>query len=599
MSIYTYLIVVVVIIQLFTSKIIKKFEYLLPVSIPSTLVILICAILNYYFILFFFNDNEKLRPSKTWFWIAATIGGICFAIFLFLYSKIPGVFNNYFKIINILLITFFVVASLSGKRACKARDLSGASFKTATAMFKLIILLGILTIFQYKFFDFLPLPYLMLNLKSFITLIKGLGDAEEIENMFKDVPEDILNMGFFDFNVCGDKSSFSPHKLFSTIVEQIEKCRDLGFWFWVALGVYCLITIGFFIGIFTLLTELSFGGGMAWYGYVIASVLGIINFYRYFKVIFVNGDDTNKLFKKTNAFLDPIITTLQLIALSGIALIVGVIVYIVLFFVLFAVDFLSVFDMYQNEFIFGLEPQIYCDGIRFVFEGWFYYQIGKFFYKTINIGIEFNQKSSPTNDCNRPKKLWINNKQVQNESVSYRSGIYSFLAKSKTFYNLMATISNSKDEPIFNEEVFNGRLDGFPLYQGLSLCNVNSGDKCKDTKLSHFFGQGTTQKDNNIVDIKKREYNKNVGAEIPKDGMISFKLLPFIYSLYLVYKLGQYSGFTKFIEQRLVLDAEQSMETFTNYDSNLNKKSKKKKIKRKKKPKPHKNNYLEKKKITK
>ena len=110
----------------------------------------------------------------------------------------------------------------------------------------------------------------------------------------------------------------------------------------------------------------------------------------------------------------------------------------------------------------------------------------------------------------------------------------------------MATISNSKDEPIFNEEVFNGKLDGFPLYQGLSLCNVNSGDKCKNTKLSQLFSSDTPE-ENNIVDIKKRKYSKDAGADkIPTDGMISFKLLPFIYSLYQIKKQPQHAPYRRF-----------------------------------------------------
>ncbi len=600
MSIYTYLIVGIVIIQLLTSKVIKKYEYLLPVSIPSTVIIVITAFINYYFILFFFK-NENLVASKTWFWIAAILGGICFALFLFGYSKIPGVFNNYFKIINLLFITFFAVASLTGKQACKSGELDKAAYETAYAMFKIIVLLGMTTIFQYKFLDFLPLPYLMFNIKTVLSMAKLFINEKDIKKFLKETPASFLNIGLFDYNVCEDNGIPSPYMIFEIITDFF---RGLGGLLMpIFLVMYCALNVGFLILIFYFFTNLSFGTGMSIYGYLIAIVLGIANWWYYtYKIILSHStkEDKLKLFKKTNAFLEPIVTISQLTVIAIIAGIIAIIVYITLYLILMIVDFLSVFDMYQNKFLFGLEPQIYCDGIRFVFEGGFYYLIGKFFYKTINIGIEFDKDKdkNPQTDCNRSKKLWIHNKQVENEAGSFRSFIYSFLAKNKTFYNLMATISNSKDEPIFNEEVFNGKLDGFPLYQGLSLCNVNSG-KCKDTKLNQFFGKETTEKDNNIVDIKKLEYNKNVGAEIPKDGMISFKILPFIYSLYLVYKLGQYSGFTKFIQQRLVSDIETSMESFTNYDSNLNKKSKKKKIKRKMKPKPHKKNYLEKKKFTK
>lgn len=552
--IYIIIIVSIIIIQIITSQVIKRFEFDLPISVPSTVMVAVFSIINFYFILLYFNKND-LVSTKAQFWLAFFAGGIGFAVFMFFYSKIPGIFNSIGKIIFIVLLTLVFIALLTGKPACGITDLSKTASKTAFAMFRIIFILGLSTIVQYKFFDFLPIPHLLLNFKTIVNMMNALNLKEFASSIEKDVPKSMINMGFFDFHICDPEIDMKPYGIFNLVNKLIGSKGSspegaAQKFIFIEFGQIALILYFIsFIGIYTLiplgLSELYTGKNVNKWSYIIGAIIGLLNFIHYYKTVVYDQGNTNKFFKKTNWFIEPVVTTLQMLAVALFSGIMYVLVYLSLFFVLFVSDLLSILGT-DLSFIFGISKDFFCDIVKLGFQGYYYLQIGKFFYNTLDIGISFNEHSEPSQDCQRPSNMF--------KGGSFRSGLYSLLAKkSKAFSSLMAVISNNETSPLLNEEIFSGKLDGLPLYQGLTLCNINSDDKCKGSKLKNIFISKTVPQNNkasNIIDIKKHEYDAN-SSRIDQSGMINLKLLPLIFSTLIVYQLGLYSGFTNFVSGKI------------------------------------------------
>ena len=312
----TYIIIIVscIVIQIITSQIIKRFEFELPISIPSTVMVAVFSIINFYFILLYFNKNN-LVSSKTRFWFAFFAGGIGFAVFMFFYSKIPGIFNSIGKIIFIVLLTLVLIALLTGKPACGITDLSKTASKTAFAMFRIIFILGLSTIIQYKFLDFLPLPHLLLNFKTIFNMMNALNLNELANSIEKDIPESMINMGFFDYHICDPETDMKPYGIFNLVNKVIgskgsspegaaQKFIFIEFgqialilYFITFIGIYTLIPLG--------LSELYTGENVNKWSYIIGAIIGLLNFIQYYKTVVYEHRASKKQEKKKITFTPP------------------------------------------------------------------------------------------------------------------------------------------------------------------------------------------------------------------------------------------------------------------------------------------------------